>query len=311
MKKLPPLNALRTFESAARHLSFSKAASELNVTPGAISQQIKTLEQQLDTRLFERLNRQILLTDSGQLLLPQLTESFRLMSEAVETVEKQQHDEPLNITAPPSFVSKWLIPRLHLFNKKHPEINVRIDASTRLVDFERENIDIGIRFSQHENPDLVSSHLMSLKIIPVCSPALLEENPAIGNPSNLNQSTLLHYENSQAELTWPDWNMWLATVGIEGINTSRGIIFNQTDLMIQAALEGQGLALIATVYANNDIENGKLVQPFGQSMPIEFSYYLVSSPYKSRREKVRLFKQWMIEQSASRADRLGTGEFQT
>lgn len=299
MKRLPPLKALKAFEAAARQLSFSKAADELNVTPGAISQQIKALEQQLDTPLFERRNRQIILTEPGQLLFPKLSEAFKLIGEAVESIERQQQDEPLNITAPPSFVSKWLIPRLHLFNRQYPDINVRIDASTRLVDLERENLDIGIRFSQQEDLDLVSTHLMSLEIIPVCSPSLLESNPALTDPANLNQATLLHYENTQAELTWPDWNMWLATVGIENANTHRGIIFNQTDLMIQAALEGQGIALIATVYAKSDIEKGKLVQPFGESMPIEFSYYLVSSAHKARRQKVQLFKQWIIEQSAS------------
>jgi LysR family glycine cleavage system transcriptional activator len=302
MKRLPPLNALRAFEAAARHLSFSKAAQELNVTPGAVSQQIKLLEEQLETRLFERRNRQIVLTEAGQLCLPRLTEAFKLMQEAVETVAAQQLNEPLNITAAPAFVARWLIPRLKLFYQAHPEINVRIDASTRLVDLDHENIDVGIRFSQDHDPDLVSTHLMSLELIPVCSAEYLKSHPDLDNPSNLGRYNLLHYDNPQVEQAWPDWNMWLATVGIEGIDTSKGVFFNQTEMLIQAALDGQGVALVATIYARDDIRNGKLVQPFVLSMPSRFSYFLVTTPHKARRQRVQAFRQWMLGQCAPEQD---------
>jgi LysR family glycine cleavage system transcriptional activator len=295
--RLPPLNALRAFEATARQLSFSHAAEELNVTPGAVSQQIKQLEDYLEVRLFERHKRQIALTDAGRTLLPQLSEAFAHIRNAVEDLQRQQQDEPLNITAPPSFVSKWLIPRLSRFNDEYPDINVRIDASVRLVDLEHENIDVGIRFSEAVDPALETTHLMALEVIPVCSPAYLERHPEIRDPRRLNEATLLHYENPLAEITWPDWGTWLATVGIEGIDTMKGIFINQTDLLIEAALEGQGVALIATIYADSEIRGNRLVQPFGSSMPIRFSYYLVTTAYKAKRQRVQLFREWILEQS--------------
>ena len=152
MIRLPPLNSLRAFESAGRHLSFSKAAHELNVTPGAISQQIRALEDFLDTPLFKRRNRLIVLTDEGQLCLPLVSEGFTNLTEAVEAVRRHRSDEPLTITSAPSFISKWLIPRLDKFKSRHPGIDVRIDASSRLVDFVHENIDVGIRFGTGRFP---------------------------------------------------------------------------------------------------------------------------------------------------------------
>lgn len=300
MKSLPPLNALRAFETAARHLSFSKGAEELNVTPGAISQQIKLLEDYLDIRLFIRLNRQIVLTEAGQILLPKLVQAFKTMTEAVESVHSYDKNEPLTISAPPSFVAKWLIPRLNLFNKIHPEIDVRIDSSTRLVDFEHENIDIGIRFSQQKDPALDSTHLMSLEVIPVCSPELVTQGRGLRKPADLKHQTLLHYEVGKDEQSWPDWTMWLATMQIDNIDTSRGISFNQPDMLIQAAIESQGIALVATVFTEKDIQQGRLVRAFDLTMPIRFSYYLVTSLHKARRKKVLAFKKWIMKECGSK-----------
>ena len=297
MKSLPPLNSLRAFEASARHLSFSKAAQELNVTPGAISQQIKLLEDYLGTRLFKRLNRLIELTETGQIFLPRLTRAFNLLSEAVETVNYHRHDDPLTISAPPSFVAKWLIPRLSSFNQLHPEIDIRIDSTTRLVDFEHENIDVGIRFSQDKDTTLDSTHLMSLEVIPVCSPELIDSGKGLHAPADLKHQTLLHYEVGKAEQSWPDWTMWLATMQINNIDTSRGIYFNQPDMLIQAAIESQGIALVATIFAENDIRQGRLVRPFDLTMPIRFSYFLVTSKQKARRKNFQIFKKWIVEQS--------------
>ena len=297
MKSLPPLNAVKAFEAAARFLSFTKAAQELNVTPGAVSQQIKLLEDYLDVHLFKRLNRQIVLTEAGQIFLPKLNQAFRLISESVEAVNSHHQDEPLTISAPPSFVAKWLIPRLSQFNKVHPEIDVRIDSSTRLVDFDQENIDVAIRFSQHEDTSLVSTHLMSLEIIPVCSPSLINTGEGLYKPEDLKHQTLLHYESGRNEQNWPEWPMWLATMGIKDVDSTRGIYFNQKDMLTQAAIESQGVALVATIIAENDINQGRLVQPFSMTMPIHFSYYLVSSSQKSRRSKVQAFKQWIVKES--------------
>lgn len=298
MRSLPPLNSLRAFESAARHLSFSKAASELNVTPGAVSQQIKLLEDFLSINLFHRKNRQILLTQSGQLLLPKLNEGFDLIAKAVHSIQSKDEDTPLTITAPPAFISKWLIPKLSSFNQQHPSIDVRIDSSKRLIDFDNEDVDVGIRFSQEKDTSLDSTHLLSFNIIAVCSPELLKQGHGLHNPSDLNHYTLLNYNGGNKENSWPDWEMWLSAMQINNIDQSHSIVFNQTEMMLQAAIEGQGVALSSTIFAENDIQAGRLVQPFKLSMPISFSYYLVTSTQKSKLKKVNTFKKWIIEQAS-------------
>ena len=296
VKRLPPLNSLRAFECAARHLSISLAATELNVTPAAISQQIKLLEQVLKTQLFIRLNRQITLTEAGKLLAPLLADAFQQMQNAIEVLHAHQQEQPLTISAPHTFVAKWLIPRLDDFYQQHPEISVRIDASTRLVDFNHENIDIGIRFSTQQDPSLVSTHLMSLQVIPVCSPAYLRQHQILQSPADLNHQTLLHYDNKSDEPTWPDWNMWLTTMGYPETSTRSGIYFAQPEMIIQAAIEGQGIALVATIFAEKDISEGRLVQPFGMTMPIDFSYYLVTTNSRTNLPRVIAFRQWLLQQ---------------
>lgn len=289
---------MRAFESAARHQSISLAASELNVTPAAISQQIKLLEQVLDLQLFIRQNRQIELTEEGQLLKPLLTEAFEQMHRALQTLRTHQQGQPLTITAPQSFVAKWLIPRLEDFNQQHPEISVRIDASIRLVDFEHEAIDVGIRFGLQPDPDLVSTHLTTLQVIPTCSPEFLKKHKQLKTPADINNQTLLHYDSQGNYPTWPDWNMWLATIGYPEINTKPGIYFAQSDMVIQAAIEGQGIALVPSILAEKDIQAGRLVQPFSIATPIDFSYYLVTTPNRSRLPRVIAFKQWILQQIA-------------
>lgn len=297
MKSLPPLNSLKAFESAARHLSFSKAASELNVTPGAISQQIKLLENFLSISLFKRKNRQIILTEQGQMLLPTLSEAFGLLNKAINSVQTYDEDEPLTITAPPAFISKWLIPKLNDFNKRHPKIDVRIDSSKRLIDFDNESVDVGIRFSFEQDTTLDSSHLFSLDVIAVCSPELIKQGKGLSHPSDIIHHTLLNYRDAVENNTFPDWDMWLSTMELESTNTSHAILFNQTDMMLQAAIEGQGIALSSSIIAENDINSGRLIQLFKLSMPIHFSYFLVTSFEKAKLKKVKIFKKWILEQA--------------
>lgn len=294
--RLPPLNSLRAFESAARHLSFTQAATELNVTPAAISQQIKLLEQVLDVALFVRRNRQIELSEEGQLLLPHMTSAFEIMLKAIEALKTHQKDHPLTISAPPTFVAKWLIPRLDDFNQQHPAIGVRIDASMRLVDLEHEAIDIGIRFSTYPDPKLESTHLISLEVIPVCSPGFMQRQTKLDSPQDLEHTSLLHYDNKTDEPTWPDWNMWLTTMGYPDVKPSAGIYFAQPEMLIQAAIDGQGIALVATIFAEKDIQAGRLIQPFSVPMPINFSYYLVTTPRNAELARVLAFKNWMLQQ---------------
>ena len=192
MNRLPPLKSLQAFEAAGRHLSFTEAAQELNVTPGAISQQIRLLEEFLEIKLFKRMNRVIVLTDAGQLFLPTISAGFEQFSEAVSLLQRTRSDGPLTITSAPSFVSKWLIPRLARFKALHPHIDVRIDTSHRLVDFKHEDIDVGIRFGNGVYPELDTVFLFSFDLIPVCSPELMSQGNGLKKISDLKNFTLLH-----------------------------------------------------------------------------------------------------------------------
>ena len=297
MIRLPPLNSLRAFECAARHLSFTRAAEELHVTPGAISQQIRVLEEFLDTRLFKRRNRLIVLTDEGQICLPLVSEGFANLTEAVESVRKYGRNDPLTISSAPSFISKWLIPRLDKFKALHADIDVRIDASARLVDFVNEDIDVGIRFGDGEYPELDSIYLFSFELIPVCSPKLVDKKK-FRNIVDIKDFTLLHSEYDETDPSWPDWAMWLATAGITDIDTSHGIYFNQADMLLEAAIEGQGIGLVGEVLAANDIAAGRLIQPFETRLPVRLCYHMVTSRQKARSTRVIAFKDWVLQESA-------------
>ena len=297
--RLPPLKSLQAFESAGRHLSFTAAADELNVTPGAISQQIRQLEDFLETALFERMNRAIALTEAGRLLLPCVSQGFEHFRDGVALLQQRGQAGPLTITSAPSFVSKWLIPRLSDFKAGHPDIDVRIDTSDRLVDFAREDIDVGIRFGDGQYPELDTVFLFSFDLIPVCSPALLERSPPLDSVSDLRHFTLLHSNYDELDPGWPDWSMWLKVVEADDVDASHGIYFNQSDQLFQAALDGQGVALLANVMADAEVAAGRLVQPFSTRLPVKMSYHLVTSHYKAGLPKVRAFREWILAQSES------------
>ena len=298
MKRLPPLKSLQAFESAGRHLSFTRAAQELNVTPGAISQQIRQLEEFLQLKLFQRLNRAIELTDAGHTLLPLVSSGFEQFRDAISLLQQRGEAGPLTITSAPSFVSKWLIPRLDRFKALHPDIDVRIDTSDRLVDFSREDIDVGIRFGDGVYPELDTVFLFSFHLVPVCSPSLLSEGKRLREVSDLKNFTLLHSNYADLDPGWPDWAMWLKVVEADDVDASHGIFFNQTDHLFQAALDGQGVALLANVMADPEIESGRLVQPFSTRLPVRLNYHLVTSPYKAGKPKVAAFRQWILQESA-------------
>jgi len=298
MNRLPPLKSLQAFEAAGRHLSFTAAARELNVTPGAISQQIRLLEEFLEVKLFKRLNRQIVLTDDGQLLLPLISGGFEQFGDAVAMLRAKSSAGPLTITSAPSFVSKWLIPRLARFKAEHPGIDVRIDTSDRLVDFVHEDIDVGIRFGDGVYPELDTVYLFSFDLIPVCAPALMQQGQGLKQISDLKNHTLLHSNYDEIDPGFPDWAMWLKVVEADDVDADHGIYFNQSDLLFQAALEGQGVALLANVMAGAEIEAGRLVQPFATRLPVKMNYHLVTTASKSQIPKVAAFREWILAESA-------------
>jgi LysR family glycine cleavage system transcriptional activator len=297
MKRLPPLKSLQAFEVAGRKLSFTAAALELNVTPGAISQQIRLLEDFLEVRLFRRMNRAIVLTDAGQLFLPLISRGFEQFGEAVAMLRERRSDGPLTITAPASFISNWLIPRLGHFQARHPGIDVRIDASNRLVDFIHEDIDVGIRFGNGKYPELKTEFLFSYQLIPVCAPGLLERGGGLEKISDLGRYTLLHSDYGDLDDGFPDWAMWLKVVDAKDVDPNHGIYFNQADQLLQAALDGQGIALFANVMVEPEIAAGRLVQPFSTRLPVRMSYHLVTSPAKAQIAKVRSFRDWILAES--------------
>ena len=311
MNRLPPLKSLQAFEAAGRHLSFTEAARELNVTPGAISQQMRLLEEFLEVRLFKRLNRAIVLTDAGQLFLPLISKGFNNFDEAIGLLRNKRSDGPLTITAAASFISHWLIPRLGRFKALHPKIDVRIDTSNRLVDFMHEDFDLGIRFGNGVYPELESVFLFSYELVPVCAPELMQRGKGLKDISDLNEQTLLHSDYSDLDAAFPDWEMWLKVVGADNVDTSHGIYFSQADQLFQAAVDGQGVALIANVMVERAVADGRLVQPFSARLPVKMSYHLVTSPAKARIAKVRAFREWILEESAylrEQSDQLRSGQ---
>ncbi|MBL8835387.1 MAG: transcriptional regulator GcvA [Alphaproteobacteria bacterium] len=301
LNRLPPLNALRAFVAAAKHLSFSKAATELHVTPAAVSQQVKQLEDQLGCMLFKRTSRTLLLTDEGQACLPGLAEAFEKLGEALGQIQLVGSSGVLAVSVAPSFASKWLVPRLDGFQSAHPEIDVRVSASNQVVDFSADDFDCAIRYGSGNYPGLVVQKLLTEAVVPVCSPALLEGPNALGAPAALRHHTLLHDDSPDLDPSCPDWRMWLKAAGVEGIDAARGLRFNQSSLVLEAALSGRGVALAKERLASADLTAGRLVKPFGAGRPVDFAYWFVCPPPKTALSKVTLFRDWLCGQASAAA----------
>ncbi|HTO84421.1 MAG TPA: transcriptional regulator GcvA [Methylomirabilota bacterium] len=294
-RHLPPLNALRAFEAAARHLSFTKAARELHVTQAAVSHQIKGLEEYLGVPLFHRHRKAVLLTEAGQLCLPGLRDGFDRLAAAIDSIRNLDNANVLTVTTPPSFAAKWLVPHLDQFRKAHPDYEVRIDASTNLVDFERENVDVAIRYGSGSYPGLESELLFEIEVFPVCSPRLCKGRHPLRSPQDLKWHTLLHTE-WRARGEEPDWRMWLLAAGAPDVDWSRGPQFNDVTVAIQSAIEGQGVALGRGALVAADLKAGRLVRPFRLSVAGRFRYYLVYPAAALKRPKVAAFRDWLLQE---------------
>ncbi len=293
-RRLPSLNALRAFEAAARHLSFTRAADELNVTQAAVSHQIKALEEQLGITLFRRLNRALLLTDEGQMLFPGVRDALDSLAEATQRVKAHEAGGPLTVSTLPSFAAKWLVPRMSRFQDCHPEIELRIAAAERLVDFTRDNVDVAIRFGDGGWPGVHAELVAEEAGTPVCSPALLDR---LREPRDLAAFTLLHEEMLPLE-PFPSWATWLEAAGVTDIDATRGPRFSHTHMMLQAAMDGQGVALSGSLLVDDDIAAGRLVAPFDLKLPSGFAYYLVCPAAAADRPKIKAFWRWVVEETA-------------
>lgn len=304
-RRLPPLNALRAFESAARHLNFSRAADELSVTPGAVSQQIQNLEDYIGAALFKRTPRGLLLTDAAQTALPALREAFDRLAEAASLLTAAVDGRRLTLTAPPSFAAKWLVPRLGRFEQAHPQVDVWLSADMEVVDLAGGDIDLGIRYGAGAYPGLETQRLMQETVIPVMSPELNATTP-LAEPKDLAHHILLHDGSPDADESCPDWQMWLAARNIKGVDGTRGPRFNQSSLVIEAALSGRGVALAKRALAQDDLDAGRLTAPMAISTNVDFAYYVVHPKAKARLPQVKAFVAWILAEGAAHEEAMAS-----
>jgi LysR family glycine cleavage system transcriptional activator len=301
-RTLPSLNALRAFEAVARHMSIAGAADELHVTSAAVSHQIRHLEDHLGMPVFQRDGRNLSLTDAGQAGLPSIREGFALLTAAMDAIDSLGETGSLSISVAPSFATKWLLPRLHRFEAQHPEIDVRVNASMQLCDFAKEGIDVAIRYGAGSYSDLVAEKLIHESLIPVCSPEWLASGPPLRKPVDLKAHTLLHDDSPDNDPSCPSWEMWLRAAGVDAIDVSRGPRFNQSSLVLEAAMLGRGIALAKSTLAAADIASGRLVRPLPGHSPVGFAYYLVAPKSKLNLPKVSFFRDWLWKEVARKED---------
>ncbi|MDZ4730411.1 MAG: transcriptional regulator GcvA [Xanthomonadales bacterium] len=285
-----PLNALRTFEAVASHLSFAKGAEALHVSPAAVSSQIRLLEERLMQPLFHRKGRQITLTEAGRKLLPGVQRGLAELRQAVQKVGMDRSEGVLNISIMPTLLQKWLLPRLADFYDTYPEIDLRINADNGLVNFQQTDFHASIRFGPGKWPGLKAEKLMDDWILPVCSPELLREIGPVETIQDLQSHDLLFVESAV-------WDSWFRVLGESG-RESRWPLLNDSLSILMAAEQGQGIALSRWSLVVRDIEAGRLVRPIGTVVKTDWSYYFVSPAHYFNLPKVKIFRQWLLDHCA-------------
>jgi len=295
-RRLPPLNAVRAFEAAARHLSFTRAAEELHVTQAAISHQIKALEERLGLRLFDRRHRALALTPAGQRYLPGVRAAFERLAAATDQLIGAEARGAVTVSMISSFATKWLLPRLARFHAAQPDIEVRITTSTGLVDFNRDDVDMAIRYGRGRWPGTDAIRLVSEDIFPVCAPALLNGPKPLQRLADLANHTLLHVSGFPE-----DWQVWLTAAGVSGIDPTRGPQFDMSLLALDAAANGLGVALGRTALVAGDLASQRLVKPFDFEVPAESAYYVVTPVRRTLPSKVNAFRDWLLQEAGASA----------
>jgi LysR family glycine cleavage system transcriptional activator len=316
--RLPPLNALKAFEAAARHLSVKKAAAELSVTPAAVSHQIKALEEYLEMPLFHRHNRTLELTEAARSCLPKLREGFDSLAQAVERLRAHKGGGRLMVSAAPSFAARWLMPRLHRFLESHPDVDVRISARLRqpsedpkrrrlaeraTLDTWLADSDVAILYGRGDYPGFQSDKLLSLSVTPICSPRLIThpQHP-ITRPADLKHHLLLHDDTGDLYDGVSFWEVWLKAAGVEGVDLNRGPHFSHAVLAFEAATEGHGIVATMPVLAEADLHSTRLVTPFALRVPLASAYYLVCRLEAVTSPAVSAFRKWLLEEAARPSD---------
>jgi len=305
MNKLPPLNSLRAFDAAQRHMSFQRAAEELFVTPAALSYQIRQLEDHLGAKLFNRLNRAVELTPEGALIAQGIEDSFGLLRRTLTRLERRKEQNVLVISAGPAFTSKWLAPRLYRFLARWPEIDVRISAALKKADLAGGDVDIGLRFGHGSYEGCTSVKLLKECVTPMCAPQLLEGPNAIKTPRDLAGHMLIHDDThiSTGMFDLPGWKGWVEAAGISNIvNVDKGAHFDIADHALDAAITGAGVVLGRTVLADGDINAGRLVAPFDLRLKAEYAFYIVVADSRVNETNIKRFSDWVQEEARGEID---------
>jgi LysR family glycine cleavage system transcriptional activator len=297
-RRSPPLIAARSFEVAARHLSFLEAASELNVTPTAVSHQVKRLEEFMGVRLFNRFNRSVTLTDVGRDLAGTLHELFARLDDALVR-PAEITSKTIHISAMRSFTAKWLAPRLGSFEAQHPALKIRLDAVDRLINFMNEEVDVGLRYGDGDYPGHHVELLMNVEAIPVCSPSLLSRpNFPLKELKDLRHHTLIHIDTAVKDKGLPNWADWLSTAKLKDVDPLRGSVFDSSYLALEATIAGHGVALGLSPLVKLDLESGRLVRPFKLALPSPFSFWIVCKRETANTTKFRAIRDWLHAQAA-------------
>jgi LysR family glycine cleavage system transcriptional activator len=303
MKVPVHLNALRAFEASARHQSFAAAASELNVTPAAVGQLVRTLEDWLGTPLFHRATSgraRLVPTEAAERALPDLRTGFDRLSLALDRLREGSPRSVLTVTVSPAFAAKWLLPRLESFQSECPETDIRLDTSLKPVDFVAQRIDIGVRYGAGHWPGLQADKLLDEEVFPVCSPLLKQKARRLHKPADLLGETLVHDLSMAADEGFPTWNSWLRTAGVtHPVTTARGLKINNAAAVLQAAIDGQGVALARSVMAHDDIASGRLLRLFPSiRLASPLSYYVVYRAECADMPCAQRFRQWLLRQAS-------------
>ena len=288
-RRLPPLNSLKSFEAAGRLLSFTRAANELNVTQAAVSHQIKVIEDFLGLSLFIRYPRKLALTEQGRILLPEVIEAFDKISNAIGSISQEPSSKMISVRLAPSFAAKWLSPRLKYFWLQHPEIDLCLYHAHPAVEFDREQIDIAVTYGKGDWPGVVADPILSLDFYPVCTPAFMSNDRPLSNIDNLRYYSLLHDANYEC------WSDWLKLAGLHEINANKGTIIDDTNVLIQAAVDGQGVALGSSTFVQDLLDSGRLIKPFDITLENEFAYYVVCPEAHLKDPSVQAFKDWLLD----------------
>jgi LysR family glycine cleavage system transcriptional activator len=297
-RQLPPLNALRAFEAAARSESFTRAAEELHVTQGAVSHQVKSLEETLGIKLFSRERQRLILTDAGREYLVVIRDALDRIAAGTERVVERQNAGSLTVSTSPDFAAKWLVNRLGRFAEAHPGIDLRVSATMHHVDFAREDVDVAVRHGDGNWGGLDAVRLCTEELFPVCSPKFMSGRNRISKPADLLKFPLLHLDD------WKAWSKWLDDAGVSDFKMPRGPALNRASMLIDAAIDGQGIALARTALAAWDLMNGRLARPFDLGLKLSNTYWIVCPKATATKPKITTFRDWLLAEAADDTRRL-------